>query len=1039
MKSLRLAILGILCTSLLPTMASASYILSVVQDGKTVLQQEIRIMPEDSTIATWKTLLDYGMTPTKDAKGHPGERKGRSFRPDGEGEGPRRPVRRLRQEADRPPRLEFVEAEQSDGLHLYRGTFPPTIWLIEPADAARILALVFAAIVRRRRPIAEASPFGRWMTSNLMSLVCDRCRRVNPDEAYYCYFDGASLAGRATSGPINLGTQPFPSPYVFPSGISARNFDQLAMACRKSWKEAIEMLREGYLASFFGSIGRVDLARSAQESAKFPEIHRGLDELLGKLPTQVLEAPKLNVEPTDMNLGQMAVGGERTIELQLANHGMRLIYGSITSEVPWLTIGKGTGRPTRILEFIDDLRVPVQVRGINLRARTKAQEGRIVLETNAGKAVVSIRVEVPPIPFAEGVLAGSLSPRQLAEKAKANAAGAAPHFESGAVARWFVANGLQYPVQGPTAPGMAGVQQFFEALGLAKPPKIDFAPPPIQFSGDPGQTFETTLEVSTPDKKLVYAYLSSEEPWIEGTPKPAGRMCAIHVRGTLPPRPGETLTPKVVVHANGNQKFPVPITLVVKGTKTWESAFEPIEESTFEVVSKGIETHIMPVPAELVTFQPADEPMMPSPLSAEEAAEFTAVTGPDEAPPPRRRSRLWLHSIPAVLLVLLLGGFVVRDFLSAGGAGPIDARDRVLLLFDYSAKSGKDSSNTFMFGLQDVTDLNDPKKLKRLTFDTNGDSNSALFKIDGKKRAIGDFTEGRLDGPVINVERNGKRANWHFSQEGIDVQQDVRLVAGDPIEMSPGQIRRLYDTCLIRYKVTNMDNKKHDVGFRFLLDTFIGDNDGTPFTVPGSPNLVQSHQEYRDDKVPDFIQALEKFKLEDPGTIAHLNVKIGDPYEPPSRVSLTRYPGRDKRMTYDVPLHEFNGDSAVVLYWKSEPLAPGKSREIGFTYGAGNVAGNAELTILNPGPIIAGGAFSLVALRSGAGKGESVTIKLPEGLQLVDEKTATQPLAIVGDGKQPSPATWRIRATKTGPFQISVSSGRFTATRFVTVNKTNIF
>src|SRR6202012_4609939 len=91
-----------------------------------------------------------------------------------------------------------------------------------------------------------------------------------------------------------------------------------------------------------------------------------------------------------------------------------------------------------------------------------------------------------------------------------------------------------------------------------------------------------TLEVSTPDKKLVYAYLSSDEPWIEGTPKPTGRTCAIAVKVTLPPRPGETLTPKVAVHANGNRRFPVPITLVVRGTKTWETAFEPIEESAFE-------------------------------------------------------------------------------------------------------------------------------------------------------------------------------------------------------------------------------------------------------------------------------------------------------------------------------------------------------------------------------------------------------------------------------------------------------------------------
>ena len=885
-----------------------------------------------------------------------------------------------------------------------------------------------------------------------MSLVCDRCRRVNPNEAYYCWFDGASLAGRATSGPINLGTQPFPSPYVFPSGIAARNFDQLAMACRKSWKESIEMLREGYLGSFFGSIGRVDLARAAQEAAKFPEIHRGLDELLGKLPTQVLEAPKLNVEPTDLNLGQMAVGGERTIEIMLANYGMRLIYGSVTSEVPWLTIGMGTGRPSRILEFIDELRVPIQIRGQNLRARTKPQEGRLVFDTNAGKVAVTIRVEVPPIPFAEGVLAGALSPRQLAEKAKANPAEAAPCFESGAVAKWFVANGLQYPVQGPTAPGMAGVQQFFEALGLAKPPKIECAPRPIDFSGDPGQTYETTIEVSTSDKKLVYAYLTSDQPWIEGTPKPAGRTCTIAVKVTVPPQPSETLRPKVMVHANGNQKFPVPVTIVVRGKKTFESAFEPIEESTFEVVAQGAtdspplsSTKMQPAAFEPATFepasfQPADEPMMPTPLSADEtdeAAAFTTIGDPSDAAPPRRRSRIWLHSIPAVLLVLgLLGGLAVHDFLSAGGVEPIDSRDRLVLSFDYSAKPEKGLNNTLMFGLQDVTDKD---HVKKLTYSTTGHTNSALFKIDDKPRMIGDFTRGKFEGPVTSVDRKGKQANWKFTEEGIEVQQDVRLMAGDPVEVAPGDFKRLYDTCLIRYRITNQDKKPHDVGFRFLLDTFIGTNDGTPFTIPGSPGLVQTPQNFKDDKVPDYIQALETFDLKHPGTIAHLNLKLGDRYEPPSRVSLTRFPGSDRRMPFDVPLHNFDGDSAVVLYWKTEPLAPGKSREIGFTYGAGSVAGMAELTILNPGPIIIGGDFSLVALRSGAGKGATATIKLPEGLQLVDEKTATQELAIVGDGKQPSPATWRIRASRTGRFQISVSSGDFTAIRYVTVNKTSIF
>ena len=622
---------------------------------------------------------------------------------------------------------------------------------------------------RHRRegpPSSRPSPpkRGEGAEISLMSLVCDRCRRVNPDEAYYCYFDGASLAGRATSGPINLGTQPFPSPYVFPSGISARNFDQLAMACRKSWKEAIEMLREGYLASFFGSIGRVDLARAAQESAKFPEIHRGLDELLGKLPTQVLEAPKLHVEPTDMNLGQMAVGGERTIELQLANHGMRLIFGSVTSEVPWLTIGKGTGRPSRILEFIDDLRVPVQVRGQNLRARTKPQEGRIVLDTNAGKVTVLIRVEVPPVPFAGGVLAGSLSPRQLAEKAKANPAEAAPHFESGAVSRWFVANGLQYPVQGPTAPGMAGVQQFFEALGLAKPPKIDFAPSPIHFSGDPGQTFETTLEVSTPDKKLVYAYLSSEEPWIEGTPKPAGRTCAIAVKVTLPPRPGETLTPKVAVHANGNRRYPGAHH--AGGARHQDVGVGVRADRRIGVRGVDVRGRHERRPGrgrrDVALAGTGRTSRVPAGRRADDAdADLRGGGGR------LHRDRRSVGRGPPQTALAHLAAFdpgaVARALAGRlrGARLPVRERHRsdrchrsphpLVRLLGQARQGQQEHADVRPAGPHAIRN-----RCKKLTYSTTGHTNSALFKIDHKLRAIGDFASGKFDGPVVERRSEGE-------------------------------------------------------------------------------------------------------------------------------------------------------------------------------------------------------------------------------------------------------------------------------------------
>src|SRR5256885_8016671 len=38
--------------------------------------------------------------------------------------------------------------------------------------------------------------------------------------------------------------------------------------------------------------------------------------------------------------------------------------------------------------------------------------------------------------------------------------------ESGEIGRWFETNGWNYPVRGTPAKGVAGVQQFFEQMGL---------------------------------------------------------------------------------------------------------------------------------------------------------------------------------------------------------------------------------------------------------------------------------------------------------------------------------------------------------------------------------------------------------------------------------------------------------------------------------------------------------------------------------------------------------------------------------------------
>src|SRR5215831_3895208 len=132
-----------------------------------------------------------------------------------------------------------------------------------------------------------------------MSQVCSKCSHANPAEAIYCYFDGVALGGHSGNGRKGpASARLFPSQFVFPSGRVCRTFDEFAIACQQNWSSAVDLLKQGFLASFLGGIGRADLALAAKEAARFPDSDRGLDRLLAKIPSQALEAPKLRVEPT---------------------------------------------------------------------------------------------------------------------------------------------------------------------------------------------------------------------------------------------------------------------------------------------------------------------------------------------------------------------------------------------------------------------------------------------------------------------------------------------------------------------------------------------------------------------------------------------------------------------------------------------------------------------------------------------------------------------------------------------------------------------
>lgn len=940
-----------------------------------------------------------------------------------------------------------------------------------------------------------------------MAQTCRQCSRSNPASAAYCYYDGNPLGTHVNGGPVRVGTQPFHSPFVFPDGLTCSSFDQLVLAHQDHWQVLLDLVREGYLQSFLSSMGRMDLALAAREASQAPDPERGLDELLTKLPNGVLESPKLRVEPTEINLGQIPAGRDHRFELYLENQGMRLLHGQITCvNAGWLSLGDNPGVPQKHFQFHGELTLPVHLRGKFLRASKRPLTARLVIESNGGNISIPVRVEVPIKPFPSGVLAGATTPRQIAEKARASPHEAAKLMESGTVAHWYEENGWTYPVPGPRASGIGAVQQFFEALGLVTPPRVDVSESAISLRGKPRARLEYILDVSCREARPVFAHATSDQPWLEvGRPKLEGRIAHIPLTvPTVPDHPGEVLRGRVVVTANGNQRFVVPVELEVGGGRPtarvvggWGGGVnaDPRLDRTYDAFDD---------PADFPEAVPPDW-SVETPGKSQELAEKAVVLAPADAPPPRaappeRKTSVRLHLLPLLLLGAAIAGLMLRDVITRptpAAVAPVetsllDAIPRLKVRFHdepihvrlglagmKSRDSDPDNGEpaiwepSMRFGLI-MTQESDPNardRYKRLTYEEQGITNNTCMKVDGHEWLFGEQPFRSEDGESLGQphgrwkdrglalgsdadgrERQGRKSVWIYDEQQVQVTQTVEIV--------PGAQSRLLDTCLVRYRLDNLDSKPHQIGIRFLLDTYIGGNDGVPFLIPGTDRLCDTKREFsRPEEVPDFIQALEREDLKDPGTVVHLQFRVGGGLEAPERVTLGAWPNprlegidsrcRQEKTLWDVPVLPIKSlsppDSAVTMYWQGRPLAPGASREVGFAYGLGKVnsgEGGGKLAVTAGGSFNPGGEFTVTAYVHEPDASESVRLTLPEGFALLEgSETQSVPAVPAGANSRNSPVTWKVRAPQQeGSYSLRVqSSAGASQTQPVAIKAARIF
>jgi hypothetical protein len=405
-----------------------------------------------------------------------------------------------------------------------------------------------------------------------MPSPCPVCSKINPAEANYCYYDGRPLSTARQQGPLQVGSLPFPTAFYFSDGQACANFNQLALACDNRWEEARSLLAEGIWPAFFGGIGRLDLAAAAKQAAGDPDRDRGLSQLLEQLPADpdCLRPPKVAVQSAKENLGLIAPGVDRRFELVIVNQGMLMLRGTVSSNCDWLVFGDRSGPAQKLFQTRNFYTIAVCVLGGKLRAGLMPLQGEIAIDTNGGTLAVPVHADIPIRPFPQGtytnnVLAGARSPREVAAKAKQFPNEAALLFELGAVKAWYASNGWMYPIEGTQGSGKGAVQQFFEALGLTKPPHLEINTAFLTFKARIGERRWSIVRLRTREAKPVYAEARSNQDWvILGPIQYWGNMVTITLEIVVPPRPGETLRAEVTIQGNGKQQFLVPVSLTVE-------------------------------------------------------------------------------------------------------------------------------------------------------------------------------------------------------------------------------------------------------------------------------------------------------------------------------------------------------------------------------------------------------------------------------------------------------------------------------------------
>jgi hypothetical protein len=203
-----------------------------------------------------------------------------------------------------------------------------------------------------------------------MAIKCPKCGNANPDNARYCWSDGAILT-----------TQSSLTPFRFRNGAVANSLLELGAQVDSNWEEGKYHLYSGDFANWLSGIGRGDLSSIARNIVlQEKNEDTGLEKFLQSFGVDAPPLPQLIVKETSLDFGRVDVNlissGKYTRQFHLTNPGRGYLYGNIVSSVSWLRLDTSGFNGNNIK--------------VTATAVKPGKRGTIIIRSNAGTKKIPV-------------------------------------------------------------------------------------------------------------------------------------------------------------------------------------------------------------------------------------------------------------------------------------------------------------------------------------------------------------------------------------------------------------------------------------------------------------------------------------------------------------------------------------------------------------------------------------------------------------------------------------------------------------------------